>query len=175
MSQSAMSASDVLALYQSLETRGIRIWIDGGWGVDALLGTQTRSHADLDIVIQEQDVASLRSFLEAEGFRDAPQPDTRAWNFVLADANGRKIDVHVVVLDADGNGIYGPPQNGQSYPASALNAHGILTGVTVRCTSPEFQMKSHSGFTLRDTDYRDVRALAEKFGLALPPDHPAPT
>ncbi len=168
-----MTESDVTFLYEALESRGIRIWIDGGWGVDALLGMQTSPHADLDIVIEEKDLASMRSFLEAEGFRDAPQPDTRAWNFVLADNRGRKIDVHVVVLDESGNGIYGPKQNGQSYPASALQARGVIAGIGVRCTSPEFQIKSHSGFALRDSDYRDVRALAEKFGLDLPQDHRA--
>jgi lincosamide nucleotidyltransferase A/C/D/E len=163
--------ADVAALYNALDTRGIAIWIDGGWGVDALLGKQTRPHADLDIVIQEKDLAALRSFLETDGFRDAPQPDTRAWNFVMVDVNGRKIDIHVVVLDSDGNGIYGPTQNGQSYPAAALQAHGVIAGARVRCTSPEFQMKSHSGFALRDSDYHDARALAEKFGLELPHDH----
>jgi lincosamide nucleotidyltransferase A/C/D/E len=166
-----VTESDVASLYQALESRGTKIWIDGGWGVDALLGAQTRPHADLDIVIQQKDLAGLRSFLEAEGFHDAPQPDTRAWNFVLADANGRKIDVHVVVLDKGGTGIYGPKQNGQSYPASALQSHGVIAGVPVRCTSPEFQMQCHSGFALRDTDYHDVRLLAEKFGLDLPPEH----
>ena len=30
---------------------GIKVWIDGGWGVDALLGECTREHQDLDIMI----------------------------------------------------------------------------------------------------------------------------
>lgn len=166
-----MQEADVASLYKALAQRGIGIWIDGGWGVDALLHRQTRQHADLDIVVQQRDLASLRSFLETDGFRDAPQPDTRAWNFVMADVNGRKIDIHVVVLDNDGNGIYGPKQNGQSYPAAALQAQGVIAGVPVRCTSPEFQMTSHSGFALRDSDDHDVRLLAQKFGLELPTDH----
>ena len=33
-----MTAEDVVALYGLLEELGIEIWIDGGWGVDALLG-----------------------------------------------------------------------------------------------------------------------------------------
>jgi lincosamide nucleotidyltransferase A/C/D/E len=44
---------------------GINIWIDGGWGVDALLGAQTRPHKDLDIAIEERDVAGLSAALEA--------------------------------------------------------------------------------------------------------------
>jgi lincosamide nucleotidyltransferase A/C/D/E len=43
-----------------LEKLGIEIWVDGGWGVDALLGEQTRPHKDLDIAIQQKDVPQLR-------------------------------------------------------------------------------------------------------------------
>jgi hypothetical protein len=32
------TARDVTELYRQLEVLGIEIWIDGGWGVDALLG-----------------------------------------------------------------------------------------------------------------------------------------
>ena len=43
------TAKDVTDLYSTLESEGIKIWIDGGWAVDALLGEQTRTHEDLDI------------------------------------------------------------------------------------------------------------------------------
>ena len=32
-----MTAEDVIAFYSLLERLGVEIWIDGGWGVDALL------------------------------------------------------------------------------------------------------------------------------------------
>ena len=32
-----MEAVDVLDLYNALQKLGVEIWIDGGWGVDALL------------------------------------------------------------------------------------------------------------------------------------------
>lgn len=171
MTAPLMTADAVVAIYEGLKRRGVTIWIDGGWGVDALMGRQTRSHGDLDIVIQEKDVIAMCAFLEAQGFHDSPRPDTRAWNFVLADNRGQQVDVHVVVLDADGTGIYGPRANGQFYPADALRAHGLIAGTTVHCTSAKFQIQCHSGFALRDSDYHDVRLLAEKFGLELPPDH----
>ena len=49
-----MAATDVIKFYSDLEKSGITIWIDGGWGVDALLGKQTRLHADLDIAIEQK-------------------------------------------------------------------------------------------------------------------------
>jgi len=37
-----MNIADVIDLYTQLENLGIEVWLDGGWGVDALLGEQTR-------------------------------------------------------------------------------------------------------------------------------------
>ena len=34
-----------------LQSAGVRVWLDGGWSVDALLGEQTRPHADLDLAV----------------------------------------------------------------------------------------------------------------------------
>ena len=60
-----MNAADVISLYTDLQKLSINIWVDGGWGVDALLGEQTRPHKDLDIAIQQRDIPRLRAFLEA--------------------------------------------------------------------------------------------------------------
>ena len=61
-----MIAADVISLYTELEKLGITIWIDGGWGVDALLGEQTRPHHDLDITILQKDVPKLRQLLQED-------------------------------------------------------------------------------------------------------------
>jgi lincosamide nucleotidyltransferase A/C/D/E len=36
-----MTAADVIDLYTELQNLGLYLWIDGGWGLDALLGAQT--------------------------------------------------------------------------------------------------------------------------------------
>jgi len=56
MSQHETTLIDVHWYLDLFDTLGIRVWIDGGWGVDALLAEQTRPHEDLDIVIPEGDV-----------------------------------------------------------------------------------------------------------------------
>ncbi len=147
---------------------GVEVWIDGGWGVDALLSRQTRSHKDLDIAIQERHVPLLREVLFARGYREVRLKDARPWNFVLGDANGREVDVHVIVLDDNGNGGYGPPEKGEMYPAASLTGTGIIDGQTVRCISPEWAVKFHSGYELEEKDFRDVLALCQKFGIDLP-------
>lgn len=166
-----ITASQVTDLYLKLEALGIGIWIAGGWGVDALLGAQTRAHADIDIVIEKKHLPAMRAFLGEQGFAELERDDTRPWNFVLGDNTGREVDVHVIVLDTQGNGVYGPPQNGESFPAAALAGRGSIAGVPVRCLSPEYQMGSHTGYDLGETDHRDVRALAGKFGLELPREY----
>lgn len=35
----------------AMDTAGLRTWVAGGWGVDALLGRQTRVHRDLDLAL----------------------------------------------------------------------------------------------------------------------------
>ncbi len=106
-----MISSDVIDLYSSLENLGVEIWIDGGWGVDALLGEQSRSHQDLDIAIEEKDVPKLKEML------------------------------------------------------------CVIEGRAVRCISPEWVVKFHSGYKLKDKDFRDVHALCTKFGIELPSEY----
>ncbi len=163
-----MTAADVVSFYTELEKLSIKIWVDGGWCVDALIGQQTRPHKDLDIAIQQKDVSRLRQLMHEQGYREIKLHEARPWNFVLGDNNGREIDIHVIVLDEGGNGIYGPPENGEMYPVASLTGTGSINGRSVRCISPEWMVKFHSGYELKEKDFRDVSALCEKFDIELP-------
>jgi lincosamide nucleotidyltransferase A/C/D/E len=163
-----MTSVDALDFYSSMSKIGVEVWVDGGWGVDALLGEQTRPHKDLDIAIEEKNVESLCEVFSAQGYREVRLEDARPWNFVLGDANGREIDVHVIVLDDKGNGSYGPRQKGEMYPAESLTGTGIIDGQTVRCISPEWAVKFHAGYEPKEKDFWDVSALCQKFGINLP-------
>ena len=163
-----MTSADVIDLYATLQKLGVEIWVDGGWGVDALLGEQTRAHGDLDIAIEQKDVAVLRRFLEERGYREIKLEIARPWNFVLGDASGREIDVHVIVVDEKGDGLYGPVEKGEMYPAASLTGTGKIEGQAVRCISAEWMVKFHSGYPLKEKDFRDVAALCGKFGIDLP-------
>lgn len=166
-----MTSTDVIEIYSALADHGIHIWIDGGWGVDALLGRQTRTHKDLDIAIQDQQVFHFEQLLAAWGYRRTKREIERPFNFVLADSGGREVDVHVISLDENGNGIYGPPENGLMYPAESLTGTGTISGCAFRCISPEWAVRFHRGYDLSEKDYQDVSALCEKYGIALPDDY----
>ncbi len=167
----SMPMKKVVELLALLEGEGVSVWVDGGWAVDALLGEETRPHSDLDLVVQEKDIARLRHLLEERGFKDQPRDDTSPWNFVLGDAAGHDVDLHVVTLDANGDGIYGPPERGQRYPAPSLTGHGVIGGHPVRCISPEWLVKSHAGYNFDDQDVADVLALHRRFGVPLPAEY----
>jgi lincosamide nucleotidyltransferase A/C/D/E len=159
-----MTADDVLQIVYCLESSSIEMWFDGGWGVDALVGEQTRPHKDLDIVVRETDVPRLRGVLESEGFREVG--GGTLWNFILVDERGREVDVHTVRFDGDGNALYGP--NGLMYPARSLDGIGTVRGIRVRCKTAEAQMADRAGFEWRAGDYHDVRLLHERLGIPLP-------
>ncbi len=166
-----MTATDVIKFYTDLGKSGMGIWIDGGWGVDALLGKQTRLHADLDIVIEQKDLRKAVEMLEKQGYQNVPRDDTRPWNFVLGDKKGHEIDFHVIVIDNAGNGIYGPPEKGEMYPAGALVGLGRIKKHPVKCIAPEYMVKFHTGYKPRESDYQGIDALCKKYGIALPEEY----
>jgi lincosamide nucleotidyltransferase A/C/D/E len=161
-----MSADAAVELMQLFDQHNIDIVVDGGWGVDALLGKQTRSHGDLDIALQHKDVPKLRALLEARGYKDVPRDDTRDCNFVLGDDQGHEVDFHSYTFDAHGKLVFGV-----EYPPDSLTGAGSIQGYPVKCIAPEWAVKFHSGYTLDENDYRDVSALCERFDIALPAEY----
>jgi len=166
---SQMTATDVIEIVHLFDQNHIEVYIDGGWAVDALLGEQTRPHADLDIAVQHKHVAKIRSLLERNGYRDVPRNDTWECNFVLGDAQGRQVDIHSYTFDSAGNHVYGV-----AYPFDSLTGRGLINGHPVKCISPEWLVKFHTGYPLRQKDFQDVQALCQRFGIALPPGYKGP-
>jgi lincosamide nucleotidyltransferase A/C/D/E len=109
-------AEDVISIYKRLATNGIQVWLTGGWGIDSLLGGQTRLHKDLDVIMLLDDVVRMRELLNQDGYslkelwsenrwaRDA-QGIEAATAFVLKDSEGREVDAHAMRMDELGNGV----------------------------------------------------------------------
>src|SRR3954452_1360623 len=55
-----------------LREYGVEASVGGGWAVDALLGRQTRPHADLDVWAPAHDFEGLLSALAAQRSRSDP-------------------------------------------------------------------------------------------------------
>ena len=161
-----MTAEDVIEFVELLRQHHIEVCIDGGWGVDALLGKQTRTHADLDIAIPHKEVDKVRGLLEQRGYQEVPRDDSWECNFVLGDDQGHEIDIHTYTFDAHGNLIFGV-----EYPYDSLKGTGSVNGYPVQCITPEWMVKFHTGYPLDENDYRDVKALCRHFGLEMPPEY----
>ena len=165
-----MRAEDVAELYQNLDQTGVAIWIDGGWAVDAVVGRQTRPHEDLDIAVEAKSLSALRRNLAQRGYCEVSSETASAWNLVLADYEGRKVDVHVVVLD-EHQGVWGDPLDGIAYPAGALTGQGVIAGASVRCVSAEMLLRFKTSYPPRAIDRQDVAVLCELLGRQAPDTH----
>ena len=164
-----MTSTAVIDLLHVFENAGVEVWLDGGWGVDALLETQTRPHKDVDIVVRLLDVPRLCEAVSSRAF--IVRPGGTPSSFVLEDPSGLEIDVHAVIFDASGNGVY-RMQNGADwiYPAAGFLGRGSIRGMPVHCLSPEAQVLGHAeGYLPTAKDISDMENLRTRFGVELPP------
>jgi lincosamide nucleotidyltransferase A/C/D/E len=150
---------EVLTVSQTLSEAGIRHWLGGGWGVDALVGRQTRPHRDLDLAVEADGLVAAVQLLAARGYA----PDT-VWlpiRLELAADGGRWVDLHPVVFDGVGNGRQaGPDGTSFLYPAADLGA-GAVAGHPLPCLSARLQRVFHSGYPPRAVDEADLALLAD--------------
>jgi lincosamide nucleotidyltransferase A/C/D/E len=164
---------DVIEALQILERHGIQVWIDGGWGVDALVGEQTRDHLDLDLAVDRRDLSRIEQLLGELGFRHdrTVEPGLPA-RLVLRDDRNREIDLHPLAFDEDGNGwqqLSGSERAWGCYPARHLRATGTIGDRRVRCLSPELQVRFRMGYEWSERDEHDLRLLVTTFELPPPP------
>ncbi|HXQ58810.1 MAG TPA: hypothetical protein VN799_01895 [Acidimicrobiales bacterium] len=160
-----LDALDVLNALDVLTAPGLRVWLDGGWGVDALLGEQTRPHEDVDLVVELEAVPDVLEALGTLGF--AVAEDRIPVRLVLRTADGRQADLHLVTLAEDGTGTQqgaSPDGSDCTYPAEGFG-EGRILGRVVPCLSPEVQRAHHRGYEPRDRDRVDMERLANHFGL----------
>lgn len=170
-----MPAADAAALLRALGDRGVDACVGGGWGVDALLGEQTREHSDLDIWLAAADLEGLFRALGEHGIdRIHPWPGDRPWNFVLHDGATRRVDLHLYEVLGDGTLHYGSVVDPFVMPAAALGGVGQIDGLSVRCEDPAWAVSFHTGYPPRASDRHDVRLLCRRFHLD-PPEAYQPT
>lgn len=162
-----ISSPDVLSVLVELESARLFVSVDGGWGVDALLGYQSRPHDDLDLVIDVAEVESVCDVLQPLGYE--PALDEMPTRFVLVAEGDRRIDVHPMYFDDTGFAHQRLP-GGRLFTCriSALCSSGQIDGTTVPCLSPELQLAAHTGYDPDDADRHDVGRLCHRFELPLP-------
>lgn len=164
-------ASRVLQILDGAARAGVEVWLDGGWGVDALLGDEHREHDDVDLVVPLIALPMLISALRPHGFRVID--DLLPTRLVLGTIEGERIDVHSVTFDDTGVGwqVAAAPDGADCrYPASCF-VTGTVAGQVVPCLDAATQMDHHSGYAPRPHDIVDVQRLATHFALPVPPNY----
>ena len=48
----------------------VKVYLDGGWGVDALIGRETRIHNDIDLFVEKKDYGKAISVITGKGYRE---------------------------------------------------------------------------------------------------------
>jgi lincosamide nucleotidyltransferase A/C/D/E len=152
-----MDAAEVLAVLASLEAAGCSVWVGGGWGVDALVGHQTRPHQDLDLALDARDESSALGALESSGYRI--ETDWHPVRIELVAPGRGWVDLHPVVFGAEGHGQQADIGGGHfDYPPDGFD-EGLIAGQRVRCLSAEQQRRFHDGYEPRDVDLHDLALL----------------
>lgn len=166
-----MTADDVVRALDALDAARVPIWLDGGWGVDALLGEQTRDHDDVDLVVGRADASRAATALAQLGY----QPDASARpglpaRLVLRASRDRQVDLHPVLIDRHGHGWQSLGDRAWGwYDVAGLDGSGTVGGRPVRCVTAELQLRHRLGYPWRAVDEHDLGRLAERFDLPLPP------
>ncbi|OQR61542.1 amino acid transporter [Streptomyces maremycinicus] len=160
-----MTAGDVLSVLALLRRVDAEAWIGGGWGIDALVGEQTREHRDLDLMHRLDQEPDVVAALAAAGY--AETLDQRPVRFVVTDGAEREIDLHPLVFAADGSATQASFDPGRPfcYPASCF-VTGTIGTSTVPCLSAAQQVHFHQGYEPTGRDLHDMALLRRTFGIA---------
>src|SRR4051794_25027829 len=131
--------------------------IDGGWGIDALAGRQTRPHDDLDLVVPIDRAHAIVEALTPLGV--TPVDDERPTRVVVRRADGSEhVDLHLVDVSAGGSKQTLP--GGLQFTYMLDDTTGTIDGRSVRCLSPAMQLLTHAGYEPDDDDRADIAVLS---------------
>lgn len=160
-----MNSTSVLHILDLLAAGGVQVWLDGGWGVDALLRRISRPHYDLDLVLGLSDLAHAVELLVDSGFGVTEEELGRV---VLEHADHGRVDLHPVTFDAEGNGVQVQPAETPLVYRGDGFVSGFILGRTVPCISADVQVFARLGYDRSDKHRGDAIALCSAFGLQVP-------
>ncbi len=153
-----MRAGDAVRVLHALHCAGVAAHVTGGWGVDALVGRQTRRHRDLDLAVLEAQLdpalrvlASMGIVLRAE--QVVPEAGLPR-SLTCVSRWGRRVDLHPL-------GRAPAPAGDGSAPEGLAIARGAIAGRTVSCLSAEAQLTHHEGYPSRIVDAHDLDLVRE--------------
>ncbi len=163
-----IGARDVIEIMAMCSQAGVTARLEGGWGIDALLGAQNREHDDVDLVIDQDGAEAVRTVFAQHGFEIHYEEPPGRYSFV--DAADRIVDVCFVAADRYGdrwcvNRLVGRGE--PDYPFDCFT-YGWVAGQQVSCLNPQTQVHHHLGYEIEPVDRWDVELLRARFDVVIP-------
>lgn len=162
-----MTLAEVLRVLSALIAAGCRFWLEGGWGVDALVGRQTRVHRDVDVDIDAACEEAALAVLGRLGY--TVETDWRPNRVELVAAGRGWVDLHPLRIEDDGSARQAALGGGfHDFPGTFFTV-GSLDGVPVPCVSARAQRLFRTGYEPRAVDTHDL-ALLDALAAGIPGD-----
>jgi lincosamide nucleotidyltransferase A/C/D/E len=151
-----MTVEDVVEVLTALDAGGIDYWVGGGWGIDALLGRQTREHRDLDLGVALDDVPRVETLLPQFSQKEPGE----GGGLFLTDGRGRVVDLLLIERSESGE-LWRQLAGGRRlrHEERETRAAGLIGGRRVRCASVALQREHHGHPDATDQDRLDIEAL----------------
>lgn len=149
-------AAEVIEVVDWLESANVVYQINGGWGVDALVGRRTRAHRDVDVFVDVAHEEEFLAWLLSRGYRVIE--DWRPVRVELAGERGR-VDVHPMRLDDAGNGVQQGLGDEVYVHAARDRVRGRIGGRPVVVACAERLRELRTGYPARDIDRHDLAHL----------------
>jgi lincosamide nucleotidyltransferase A/C/D/E len=162
-----VNEKDAIEIILYAEENEIAIWLDGGWGVDALLGEKTRVHNDIDLFVEKSNRKKFLEIIKEKGFAEVIEAYTTTDHTVWKDATGRIIDLHIFEFDEQGYLVF----EGEAYPPEVFSGIGKIGDKEVKCIDAKNQVIFHLGYEHDENDVHDVRLLCERFNIPVPNEY----
>ena len=162
-----VNKTDAIEIIAYAEENGISIWIDGGWGVDALLEEKTRAHNDIDLFVEESNSKKFVEILKEESFVEVKEAYTTTSHTVWKDTKGRIIDLHIFEFNEQEYVVF----EGETYPSDVFSGIGKIGDKVVKCIDAENQVLFHLGYKHDENDVHDVKRLCERFNIPVPNEY----
>lgn len=157
MSRRAVLFEEVVQVLDVLDDSRVPHWVGGGWGVDVLVGRQTREHRDLDLAVDADHLEMCLQTVNDLGY--AMEIDWLPVRIELKGPGDRWVDVHPVRFDDTGHGRQAGLDGAHfDYPPGAFTAE-TLNGRRINCLSVQQQRDFHAGYQHQAKDTHDLAEL----------------
>lgn len=154
MKKEIVTQEDLFKVLDIIEKAETTYWVDGGWGVDILVGNQTREHRDVDIDFDSKHTEKIMSTLKDCGYEIVE--DRSPVRIELHHPKLGYIDIHPFIINDDGSAKQASLEGGWYEFEPDFFGSAIYNEKRIPCISAKGQKKFHTGYPLREIDKHDI-------------------